>query len=471
MDINRKFGNFSTPSSIVPSSSYQSTADAALACVSVYAWGIMHECISTVAVIDASQELIELALSSITSLLRSQDTKLKYIGLENLTKMVLKVKNCFDSKHQPAIIDCLRHPDISIQLKLTYTILAGLLSIAQKIEKANEIAKIDTKKELNNTLDLIYELCNEENVVVVTGKFLDFLQTCHDSHQQDIMVNKVLDLADKFSPSFTWYLGTVEKILIMGYARPKPSQMKIIFRNMKEGLNCSANEEFFNNIVQRYTDKCSNCEDLTPSFIQLSAWENVVMLSIFVDRSFTNNIAKPEYAQEIGRSIATHDKLKEMNICSSIFTSKLVLFMVSSSSNKSDWLVAITHEMESIDPLLSDQDEFVISSLQEGSSPYISRSLIVNQSLSVLVYFTEMMWLEKSDVAENGIFVNKMKEAYRENLTPEVNPGNQIKLIWTKEGLQALSSPQSSSTEETSEQLQVFNEDLTSNLFAGVQMT
>ncbi|KAG1650381.1 Protein FAM98A [Nymphon striatum] len=36
MDISRKFGNFSTPSSIVPSSSYQSTVDAALACVSVY---------------------------------------------------------------------------------------------------------------------------------------------------------------------------------------------------------------------------------------------------------------------------------------------------------------------------------------------------------------------------------------------------------------------------------------------------
>ncbi|KAG1663115.1 hypothetical protein GQR58_020553 [Nymphon striatum] len=39
MDIKRKFGNFSTPSSIVPSSSYQSTVDAALSCVSVYAWG------------------------------------------------------------------------------------------------------------------------------------------------------------------------------------------------------------------------------------------------------------------------------------------------------------------------------------------------------------------------------------------------------------------------------------------------
>ncbi|KAG1656187.1 hypothetical protein GQR58_024092 [Nymphon striatum] len=39
MDINRKFGNFSTPSSIVPSSSYQSTVNAALVCVSVYAWG------------------------------------------------------------------------------------------------------------------------------------------------------------------------------------------------------------------------------------------------------------------------------------------------------------------------------------------------------------------------------------------------------------------------------------------------
>lgn len=109
--------------------------------------GIVCECIHTIASIECSTELIELSLTSITSLLKSQNSNLKYMGkvfvrnkpcyfvhyawawqignnlllkgLEALTVMITKVKSCFATKHQPAVIECLHHPDISIRLKVS----------------------------------------------------------------------------------------------------------------------------------------------------------------------------------------------------------------------------------------------------------------------------------------------------------------------------------------------------------------
>lgn len=144
------------------------------------------------------------------------------------------------------------------------------------------------------TLDLLYHLCNNENVAVVCNKFIDFLGDCQDPHQQDAVVNKILVLADNFRPSFVWYIDTVETVLKTGLVELKSPPMAVILKNLRKGNEtkslcrfdgnvCNVSyfsvakdenlgSEVWNDLVEKYTRQDLLDQKLDSCIIQLIVW-------------------------------------------------------------------------------------------------------------------------------------------------------------------------------------------------------
>eukprot|EP00826_Nyctotherus_ovalis_P052657 TRINITY_DN6724_c0_g1_i2.p1 TRINITY_DN6724_c0_g1~~TRINITY_DN6724_c0_g1_i2.p1 ORF type:complete len:903 (-),score=320.36 TRINITY_DN6724_c0_g1_i2:86-2794(-) len=142
-------------------------------------YAIVYQCLKTIITIYPYQSLIELASSTISRFLNTDNKNLKYVGVTGLA-LIVSVNPEYVLKHQNAITECLEDPDETLKAK---------------------------------SIDLLYKMTNYMNVNAIVGKFLNYLRTAPtDSPIRKDLVSKINQLAERFAANKTWFIETVNKL-------------------------------------------------------------------------------------------------------------------------------------------------------------------------------------------------------------------------------------------------------------------
>jgi AP-4 complex subunit epsilon-1 len=78
------------------------------------------------------------------------------------------------------------------------------------LEDADDTLKI-------RTLDLLFKMTNKQNVEPIVEKLLSYLKAApiESSSRKDLVV-KINELGEKFAPTKSWYVRTMNKVFEMG---------------------------------------------------------------------------------------------------------------------------------------------------------------------------------------------------------------------------------------------------------------
>ena len=85
----------------------------------------------------------------------------------------------YAAEHQMTVIDCLEDPDETLR---------------------------------NKTVDLLFSMCNPQNVVVIVGKLIKYLKSTTDVFLRTQLVEKITTLAENFAPDSQWYILTLNTV-------------------------------------------------------------------------------------------------------------------------------------------------------------------------------------------------------------------------------------------------------------------
>merc|ERR1719223_1297121 len=110
---------------------------------------ILYECVQTIMGIESEDGLRVLAVNILGRFLLNRDNNIRYVALNSLSRVVSEDIAAVQ-RHRNTIVDCLKDPDISIRQR---------------------------------ALELIYQLVNEQNVVVLTTELLNYLIVAQTEHK------------------------------------------------------------------------------------------------------------------------------------------------------------------------------------------------------------------------------------------------------------------------------------------------
>lgn len=165
-------------------------------------FAIAFECIRAIFRIYPNNTLMETANANITKFIQSPQANLKYIGLSALEEVVKENPQAAAS-HQMAVMDCLQSDDQSLKRK---------------------------------ALDLLFCICNINNVQVVIDKMLDFLKNSTDEYFQEVLVKRINDLAERFYNGDTnWYIRTITSLFLAAGDKVPESVANTVMKLLDEG--------------------------------------------------------------------------------------------------------------------------------------------------------------------------------------------------------------------------------------------
>ncbi|XP_071511137.1 AP-4 complex subunit epsilon-1-like [Diadema antillarum] len=151
--------------------------------VTLISSGVQYECIMTIARIHPKPALLKKAANCISLFLQASANNLKYVGLKALSAIHKVYPDC-TLQHQLTVVECLEDADLTIR-------------------KA--------------TLNLLYQMCNKDNITAISEKLLDCLDvTEEDEFSKREHIHKVIELSHRFHPSLRWYVDNILKILQQG---------------------------------------------------------------------------------------------------------------------------------------------------------------------------------------------------------------------------------------------------------------
>eukprot|EP01135_Chromosphaera_perkinsii_P003866 Nk52_evm2s260 gene=Nk52_evmTU2s260 len=180
----------------------------------VQSWGqvgfsVVYECIRVATLIYPNPEVVSECADAVSGFLGANiNNNLKYVGIQALIDLV-QVDPSYAGKHQMVVIECLDNDDETLR---------------------------------NITLELLYRICNSENVAVVVDKMLNYLRGAvyMDSAGRRVLVVKVMELSEKYAPGVVWYLQTICEVLRVGGDCVEEWEVQGIIDILSENI---ANEE------------------------------------------------------------------------------------------------------------------------------------------------------------------------------------------------------------------------------------
>ena len=164
-------------------------------------YAIIYECVRTVTTIYPNTTLLDAAAAAIARFVTSDNHNLKYLGVMGLTSIVRDHPK-YAAPHQLAVLDCLEDPDETLKRK---------------------------------TLGLLFRMTNPVNVEVIVAKLIEFLESATDTFLRTDLVERVLDLAERYAPSNMWYIRTLIKVFEVGGSLVKPGHVHSLLRLIAEG--------------------------------------------------------------------------------------------------------------------------------------------------------------------------------------------------------------------------------------------
>lgn len=178
---------------------------------------ILYECVQTIMEVQSDASLRVLAVNILGRFLLNRDNNIRYVALNSLSRVVSEDIAAVQ-RHRTTIVDCLKDPDISIRQR---------------------------------ALELIYQLVNEQNVIVLTTELLNYLIVAQTEHKASL-VSKVIQIVEKYSPSKKWKVDTVVTMLSIAGNITDESvpRTAIIFITQSAGLQAYAAHRLYRHLQE-----------------------------------------------------------------------------------------------------------------------------------------------------------------------------------------------------------------------------
>ena len=66
------------------------------------------------------------------------------------------------------------------------------------------------------TLDLLFQMTNQSNVVVITDRLIAYLRQTNNEYIRSDLVAKITQLAERFAPDNQWFIQTMNAVFELG---------------------------------------------------------------------------------------------------------------------------------------------------------------------------------------------------------------------------------------------------------------
>jgi AP-2 complex subunit alpha len=130
--------------------------------------------------LDADKDLMTQCVALLGKFVAVREPNIRYLGLENMTRMLLVADvNESIKKHQAHIITSLKDPDISIRRR---------------------------------SLDLLYGMCDISNAKDIVEELLQYLTTADFAIREELALKAAI-LAEKFAPNLAWYVEVILQLI------------------------------------------------------------------------------------------------------------------------------------------------------------------------------------------------------------------------------------------------------------------
>ena len=178
---------------------------------------ILYECVQTIMEIDSDQSLRVLAINILGRFLLNRDNNIRYVALNSLSKVVSEDIAAVQ-RQRNTIIDCLKDPDVSIRQR---------------------------------ALELVYQLVNEQNVVMLTTELLNYLVVAASEHKNDL-ISKIMSTVEKYSPNPKWRIDTVITMLSVAgnFCDESVVRIAIVLISQHSELHAYAVHRLYKNLVE-----------------------------------------------------------------------------------------------------------------------------------------------------------------------------------------------------------------------------
>lgn len=144
------------------------------------AHAVLFEALALVMHLDAEKEMMSQCVAILGKFIAVREPNIRYLGLENMTRMLL-VTDVQESikRHQAQIITSLKDPDISIRRR---------------------------------ALDLLYGMCDVSNAKDIVEELLQYLTTADFGIREELALKAAI-LAEKFAPDLLWYVDVILQLI------------------------------------------------------------------------------------------------------------------------------------------------------------------------------------------------------------------------------------------------------------------
>ncbi|KAJ7297615.1 hypothetical protein O6H91_Y045300 [Diphasiastrum complanatum] len=141
---------------------------------------VLFEALSLVMHLDAEKDMMSQCVALLGKFIAVREPNIRYLGLENMTRMLL-VADVQESikRHQAQIITSLKDPDISIRRR---------------------------------SLDLLYGMCDVTNAKDIVEELLQYLTTADFAIREELALKAAI-LAEKFAPDLSWYVDVILQLI------------------------------------------------------------------------------------------------------------------------------------------------------------------------------------------------------------------------------------------------------------------
>ncbi|ONK80440.1 uncharacterized protein A4U43_C01F17740 [Asparagus officinalis] len=141
---------------------------------------VLFEALALVMHLDAEKEMMSQCVALLGKFIAVREPNIRYLGLENMTRMLL-VTDVQDiiKRHQAQIITSLKDPDISIRRR---------------------------------ALDLLYGMCDITNAKEIVEELLQYLSTADFAMREELALKAAI-LAEKFAPDLSWYVDVILQLI------------------------------------------------------------------------------------------------------------------------------------------------------------------------------------------------------------------------------------------------------------------
>lgn len=143
---------------------------------------VLYECVRVIIALNTESSLRTLAVSVLARFLSHKDPNVRYIGLQELVKVVNSDQpDATIEKHRKTISDCLNEPDPSIR---------------------------------HRALELLHAIATAETAPAIAGEMIEFMTLVEDDDSlRESAARKVCNLTERFSPSAEWRCTTFMRAL------------------------------------------------------------------------------------------------------------------------------------------------------------------------------------------------------------------------------------------------------------------